>query len=107
MAIDRSTFKQAYKLLQELEADPVTVLRKAAEIYKMAVTDGYYVEQLSPATGETISLHTFAPAVGIQALQVTNSTVKYIVEQLEKEENTGTTETNQLVINLSELVVDK
>ncbi len=105
MAIDRSVFKQAYKLLQELDADPVTVLRKAAEIYKMAVTDGFYEETLSPATGETISLHKFAPAVGIQALQVTNSTVKYIVEQLEAEESEGSGEERQLVINLSELKV--
>lgn len=105
MAIDRNIYKRAYLLLQELDADPVSVLRKAAEIYKMA-TEGITEETVSPATGEIITLTKQQPAVAIQALQVTNATVKRIHEELEKEENNGTTEETKLVINLSELKVN-
>ncbi len=106
MAIDRSVYKQAYKLLQELEADPISVLRKAADIYKMAM-EGVSEEVVSPATGEVTTIHKNQPGIAVQALQITNATVKRIHEELEKEDNTGSAETNQLVINLSELILDK
>lgn len=103
MAIDRSIYKQAYRLLQELEADPISVLRKAAEIYKMA-TEGVTEETVSPATGEIITLTKQQPSVAIQALQVTNATVKRLHEELEKEENQVEAEDTQLIINVGELL---
>ena len=50
MAIDRRIYKRAYLLLEELEADPVSVLRKAADIYRIAMT-GVTEEAVSGATG--------------------------------------------------------
>lgn len=107
MAINREIYQRAYRMLQELESDPVSILMKAEEIYKIAVTNGFYEETLSPATGEVVSLHKFAPSVGIQALQIKNQTVKRIHEELEKEESQGTIEDRTLVINLSELKVNR
>lgn len=102
MAIDRSLYKRAYALLQELESDPVSVLRKAEDIYQMAMK-GVCEDTISPATGEIVTLTKQQPSVAIQALQIKNATVKRIHEEIEKEETQGSTEERTLVINLSEL----
>ncbi len=102
MGIDRSRFTRAIKQLEEYNADPLQLLAKAEVAYKMAI-EGVVEETVSPATGEVISLTKQQPSVAVQALQFQQSVVKYIIEQVEKDEADGTGEERQLVINLSEL----
>ncbi len=105
--IDREIYKRAYKLLEELEADPVSVLKKAKAIYKMAM-EGVHTETISPANGEIVGLLAQQPGIAVQALQITNATVKRIHEELANDEalsTDGNTDTG-LVINLSKLIVE-
>ena len=108
MAIDRSRYKRAYLLLEELEADPVSVLRKASEIYQMA-TKGFPEDTISPATGEVVTLNRIQPAVGIQALQVINATTKRIHEELVLDDaaNADQDEDNGVMISISNLTVNR
>ena len=104
--IDRSRYKRAYLLLEELEADPVSVLRKAHEIYKMAMT-GVTEEAVSGATGEVVTLTKQQPSIAEQALNVINTTAKRIHEELEKDlaENAGQHEDDNVIISITNLTV--
>ncbi len=99
------------KALREIYAnngDPLALYLKAEKVYKMAVIDGMANEAVSPATGEIVTLLSFAPAVGVQALQFQAKLARDLEADIAELDATNGTETEDrgLVINLSKLTVN-
>jgi hypothetical protein len=69
--------------LNEFNADPVSLLVEANEVYKATMQDGYINQKV--AGRDMIELLERVPAVAVQAINLKLQVVKWLVEQADKE----------------------